>query len=386
MIISRDKTYIFKSSIPLIVKQLLKDFRKSNNKIHSNDFHIKKAIDWLVLAQNITNNGGVSKGYNLFTGWLPSYPETSGYIIPTLINYSYLVNDRKYIKICEEIADWECFMQLKNGAFKAKKVKNGYIYYIFDTGQILLGLIRAYNEIQKKKYLNCAVKAGNFIIENQDEKGTWKKYTFQNISHSYNVRIAWILLELFLITNEEKYKSAAINNIEWTLKQMTKKFWFKKVNHHSEPLTHFISYTIRGILESGIILNDSRLKKISFNSASKLLNYFENHENFPATFDSQWKSKDNYSCLTGNAQLSIIWLKLFQIFGNKRFLLNAQILNNYLKQKQTLESKYKSIDGAIKGSDPIWGKYARFIFPNWAAKFFCDSLILEKNINKVEIS
>lgn len=381
MRISKNKTYSLRSSIHLTSKLILKDFLKINNRLNSNDFHIKKGIDWLVLAQNLTKNGGVSKGYNLFSGWLPSYPETSGYIIPTLIDYSDLVGDKKYLKVCEEIADWECSIQLRNGAFKANKIKDNYIYYIFDTGQILIGLLRAYKKLKKNKYLNCAIKAGNFIAENQDEKGTWKKFTFQNLSHTYNVRVAWILLELFLITNEEKFKLSAIKNIEWTLKQMTKNFWFKKINYTNAPLTHFISYTIRGLLESGIILNDSHLKKISLNSALQLMNYFDKYNNLPATFNSEWCSKDHYSCLTGNAQLSIIWLKLYKIFGDKRLLLNAKKLNNYLKKTQVIDKNFKFIDGAIKGSDPIWGKYARFTFPNWAAKFFCDALILEKKHN-----
>ena len=33
--------------------------------------------------------------------------------------------------------------------------------------------------------------------------------------------------------------------------------------------------------------------------------------------------------------------------------------------------------GAIPGSAPIWGAYSRFEFPNWAAKFFADALIMD---------
>ncbi|MDV7395274.1 hypothetical protein RZS08_28055, partial [Arthrospira platensis SPKY1] len=35
------------------------------------------------------------------------------------------------------------------------------------------------------------------------------------------------------------------------------------------------------------------------------------------------------------------------------------------------------VQGAIPGSAPIWGAYSRFEFPNWAAKFFADALIME---------
>jgi hypothetical protein len=35
------------------------------------------------------------------------------------------------------------------------------------------------------------------------------------------------------------------------------------------------------------------------------------------------------------------------------------------------------VRGAIPGSAPIWGAYSRFEFPNWAAKFFADALIMD---------
>ncbi|MGF1595582.1 MAG: hypothetical protein ACFCVK_01410 [Acidimicrobiales bacterium] len=34
------------------------------------------------------------------------------------------------------------------------------------------------------------------------------------------------------------------------------------------------------------------------------------------------------------------------------------------------------IRGAIKGSHPIWGRYAPLGYPNWATKFFLDALLL----------
>ena len=33
--------------------------------------------------------------------------------------------------------------------------------------------------------------------------------------------------------------------------------------------------------------------------------------------------------------------------------------------------------GAIPGSSPIRGAYSRFEFPNWAAQFFADALLME---------
>jgi hypothetical protein len=32
----------------------------------------------------------------------------------------------------------------------------------------------------------------------------------------------------------------------------------------------------------------------------------------------------------------------------------------------------------VAGSFPIWGRYAPLSYPNWAAKFFVDALLLER--------
>ncbi len=379
----------FSKKILLIVKCITKDTFRLKNKIHPNSFHIKKAIDWLIFAQKVNNDGGVSRCYDLFVGWLTSYPETSGYIIPTLIEYFHLNDNynRNVLNIAKEIADWECSIQLENGGFSDLRKGPSIVPIIFDTSQVLLGLVSAYKEFKNENYYTSAVKAGDFLVKNQNKDGNWIKYSYQNMSYTYNVRTAWALLELYLISGEEKYKGAAENNLKWTLNQMTKNYWFKKVNSkpNEDPILHFLAYTINGILECGVILNRNDLIQISLNSSLKLLDSFEKHNKMYASFDSNWISYDNYSCLTGCAQISIIWLELFKIFKEKRLFLNAIKINNYLKQKQFLDNKFREIDGAIAGSDPIWGKYMRFKFPNWATKFFCDALILESQINKKPI-
>jgi len=53
--------------------------------------HLVAAIEWLGRAHDATPDGGISRGFSLALnayfacrGWQPSYPETTGYIIPTL--------------------------------------------------------------------------------------------------------------------------------------------------------------------------------------------------------------------------------------------------------------------------------------------------------------
>ena len=366
----------------LISKLLLNDILKLNRLINLNQIHLQRAIDWLAHAQQITKDGGVSSSFSLIFGWGSSYPETSGYIIPTLINYYYIVKEKIYLEICKNIANWECSIQQVDGGFQGDVISKEKKTTIFNTGQVILGLVRAFKELKNQKYLTCAIKAGDLLVNLQEKDGNWIKNCFNNVPHTYNVRVAWALLELFQITNEKKYEEAALKNLKWALKQKLDNYWFHKnsfkTNQH--PLLHNIAYSIRGFLESGLILENKNLKNVALNSSLKLLSYYEKYGFLPAHFNSNWQSNDFYSCLTGDAQLSIIWLKLYQIYKDKKFLLNAIKLNNYLKSNQILNSGWIDIDGAIKGSDPIWGLYNMFSFPNWATKFFCDALMLENDI------
>lgn len=379
------KNFIYNKFIKpsfLITSLTLKDIFKLHPRIYSNEIHLKKGIHWLVHAQKITNDGGVSSSYSLIFGWKFSYPETSGYIIPTLFDYYNISRNTYYLEICKDIADWECLMQLKNGGFQGKAINKQKKAIIFNTGQILLGLVRVYKELNNQQYLDCAIKAGDFLVKNQEKDGNWKKHCFNNISHTYNVRTAWSLLELFLITKNIKYKESAIRNLNYAFHQINENYWFLNNSFKKKrfPFLHTISYAIRGFLESGIILENDTFKNVALNSSMKLLNFYEKFKFLPARFNHKWESTDFYSCLTGDAQLSIIWLKLFQIYKEKRLLINAMKLNNYLKLKQIINIRFKDVDGAIKGSDPIWGKYNMYNFPNWATKFFCDTLMLENKI------
>ena len=59
------------------------------------------------------------------------------------------------------------------------------------------------------------------------------------------------------------------------------------------------------------------------------------------------------------------------------FRTNARRALAYLKSNQRLEDRDRIVRGAIAGSKPIWGRYSMFEFPNWAAKFFADALMMD---------
>jgi hypothetical protein len=75
--------------------------------------------------------------------------------------------------------------------------------------------------------------------------------------------------------------------------------------------------------------------------------------------------------------MAINWLRLAQTTGARHLREHARTAIAYLKRQQRLADPDSVVRGAIAGSFPIWGAYSRFEFPNWAAKFFADALMIE---------
>ena len=68
---------------------------------------------------------------------------------------------------------------------------------------------------------------------------------------------------------------------------------------------------------------------------------------------------------------------LSNLTKDKKYIYAAKKINRYMKSTQNIKSQNSKTKGAIKGAFPIYGWYAPFCYPNWAAKFFIDSLMLE---------
>ena len=75
--------------------------------------------------------------------------------------------------------------------------------------------------------------------------------------------------------------------------------------------------------------------------------------------------------------MSLNWTRLAQITGDDSFRVYARAGLDYLKTTQNLSASDTAVRGGIAGSSPIWGDYSRFEYPNWAAKFFSDALMMD---------
>ncbi|MFH1305063.1 MAG: glycosyltransferase [Candidatus Omnitrophota bacterium] len=344
---------------------------------------LRAAMDWLCRAQDATSDGGVSAGYSIrFRKWYPSHRETTGYIIPTFFDFFEYSGEKKYFDRAIRMADWELDVQLENGAIPYGCEIGNKEPFVFDTGQVIFGWVRAYKETGFEKYKKAAERAADWLIGVLDEDGCWRRYDFNGIPHTYSVKVAWALLEVFVITGRDEYKDAAVRNIKWTLSNQSDNGWFGQCAFQKDvfPNTHTIAYTIKGLFESGIILKERKYIEKAQRTADALLGVQKKDGSLSGIFDPDWKGTVWWSCLTGNAQISIVWLKLYQLTWEDKYLSAAEKTLGYLKGLQNIKTKNNGIRGAISGSAPIWGGYDRFNYMNWMTKFFADALLLEEKI------
>lgn len=345
--------------------------------------HLRAAIEWLCVAQDARDGksdaGGVSAGWSFEDGWLPSYPETTGYIIETFIAAAKLLDQPELLRRAHRMIDWELSVQLADGAFPGHFGEPGSQPVIFNTGQIMHGMLAGYLQLGRSECLLAAVKAGQWLVKQQDEDGCWRRYEHNALPHTYNTRATWALLSTGLVAEEPALKNAAIRNLNWALTQQTDSGWFatNAFTLDRSPFTHTIAYAIRGFLESGILLGDDRYIGAAIKAAKAMSSVQRQDGWLAGTYSDGWVPKASYCCLTGVAQMSLNWTRLAQDCDVIEFKEPARRALGYLKKNHRLSDPCSAVRGGIAGSAPIWGGYSRFEYPNWAAKFFADALMMD---------
>jgi uncharacterized protein YyaL (SSP411 family) len=366
-------------------------------KQYSDRIHLQAAIEWLCRSQDKSGCGGSSASYGLDHGWAPPYPETTGYIISTFLRYSSLVKDDSFIERAVRMGDWEIDIQLPSGAVRGGVGINDFPI-VFNTGMVILGWTDLFRQTRFDRYLSAAVKAADWLCLNMENDGRWVKNSYQGIPHAYHSRVSWSLLEVYKLTNNSKYKEAALRNITWVLSLVQENGWIKEMGFSGEaaPFTHTIAYTLRGLIECSHFFEAEMKLKVQntvIKAAGKIMSVYEEIQSgtssrlklLPGNLDSNWQPAAKYSCLTGNVQMAIIWLKIFQLNNDHHYLDTAKKIITQLKHLQNTQSLNSGIHGGIAGSYPIWGSYMQFSYPNWAAKFFADALmLLESTMSEIE--
>src|SRR5256885_13178259 len=132
--------------------------------------HLVAAITWLARPQAATPDGGIARAYSLVwhrrfgrRGWEPAYPETTGYIIPTLYAAAARFGLPDFAARAERAARWEIAIQLPTGAVRGGVIGEPESPAVFNTGQVLLGWLAAFEETGDESFAEAACRAARCL-------------------------------------------------------------------------------------------------------------------------------------------------------------------------------------------------------------------------------
>jgi hypothetical protein len=376
--------------LPLIQKLVSNQFRLAFERRHLYSYTARKRssadtlsfiVRWILDAQRA--DGGIAAYYSLLTGYSDSYPEVTGYLIPTLYDFAAASQNRDAAMAAERATQWLLSLQLINGAFPGGLHGGNAQPSVFNTGQILQGLVRAHRETKLAKVQQGAIAAGDWLTKAQATDGSWPgPAAYQERSHTYYSMVAWSLAHLCDQAGDRRYGHAAERNLEWVLSHARPSGWIDGINLHGHPnYLHFIAYLLQGVLETAMLRRRNDAIETVAKSAWVLLRKFETNKFLCGAYDRDFKNGHSFTCLTGNAQMSCVWLRLFGLTGDLRYLNAALKMNEMLKQLIPLRGR-RGIAGGVSGSYPIWGRYQPLRYISWGGKFFADALLMERRLTQ----
>jgi hypothetical protein len=352
------------------------------------DRAVEEAIGWLCRAQDrsTSHDGGVARHFSLTGGWSSSYPETTGYIVPTVLAYADLRNDPELRLRAKRMLDWLVAIQLPDGGFQGGTIGATPVTSVtFNTGQILIGLasgVCAFGD----EYRAAMCRAASWLVGTQDPDGCWRKHAspFAEAGEkAYETHVAWGLLEASRVEPNPEYARAALANVDWALRQQRDNGWFEQccLSDPTQPLTHTIGYVLRGVLEAYRYTQNPALLEASRRTAAGLATALRGDGFLPGRLDSSWRGTVRWACLTGTVQIAHCWLLLYQYTGDARFRTAGYAANQYVRRRIQIDGR-EDTRGGVKGSFPVHGAYGPYEYLNWAAKFFVDSNLLEKTVRE----
>jgi hypothetical protein len=347
--------------------------------------HLREAADWLVRAQDAGGNRGVSYGADFGGPFLESYPETTGYIIPTFLTLADQTRDDGFARRAVEMGRWESEVQLPSGAVMGGLLNASPTPAVFNTGMVLLGWSALQARFPEPAFLHSLRRASEWLLSVQEPDGNWRKgnSAYANPDTTvYNVKAAWGLCEAGRVANLPEAIAGAVRNAEFCLSRQRANGWFEDccLVDASQPLLHTVAYAMQGLVGIGVIAGRDDFVKGATRTADALLALMDAEGFLPGCIGPDFRGTVGWCCLTGSAQTAIVWGRLFQLTGRPEYREAMQRANAYLMRHHDVDNPDPRLRGGVPGAWPVWGSYGRMRILNWATNFFAESLLLQRSL------
>jgi hypothetical protein len=343
--------------------------------------HLDATAGWLE-ASIAHGRGGSAAHWSPLGGWSRPYPETTGYLITTLLALHPRLPARGLLERAREVGGWLLSIQNAEGSWNgglhpARRPKPS----VFNTGQIVSGLVDLHRGTREARWLEAALRGARWLADGVGPDGLWQAGDYRSAeTPSYYTYVAWPMLEAAREAGEPGVEAAARRVLERILARVRPNGAIERwgFGEDGRAFTHTIAYTLRGLLESARVLG--AWQEVGAPAVPALRRLAEESERaggaLPGAFDLAWSPTARYVCLTGNAQTAVNLLLLEERAPDPRLVEAAAALVDRVCRSQRLRAPLRGLRGGVAGSSPPWGRYMTLRWPNWAAKFHADALLL----------
>ena len=303
------------------------NFLKSRNHLSPS----QRALAWL--RANESTSGGI----RVHSESSAAYPEVTGYLIPTLLQFN-------EIEMAARWSRWLVSVQNQDGSWSDP---SGRTPYTFDTGQVLKGLIAVLPCLPE---VENAIRTGADWIVSQikpsgevvtPDKSAWGLPDGRVVSDDIHLYALGPLRRAGEILNETRYLGA----VECALS-----FYLKKPDLLAfDTLSHFHAYVLEALVDLG-------RRDMAVRGMERVQQLQRKDGVVPAYPDVRWV------CSPGLAQCAVVWYKL--------------------GQREPADKAMKYLCGCQNPSGGFYGSYGcgANYFPkqeiSWAVKFFLDAFRL----------
>jgi hypothetical protein len=251
---------------------------------------------------------------------------------------------------------------------------------VFNTGQILKGMVALHRHTGEGAWLQAARRGAAWLVAGMGDDGLWPGGDYRaRGTPSYYTHVLWPMLEVWAETGEAPLRAAAERALQRIVERRRPNGAFAgwAFSEDEPAFTHTIAYTLRGVQECARLLGEEERYREEVAPALELLARRGELAggSLPGAFDEAWRPRGRYVCLTGNAQLAICLLIHEGRQADLRLVSAAARMVDRVCDTQRLgEGVPAGLRGAVAGSSPLWGAYMRLRYPNWAAKYLADAL------------
>lgn len=350
--------------------------------------HLEAAVAWLERAQDATGTGGVAARFDLASGWDAPYPETTGYIIGSLLHEAQRTGRSSLLDRSVRMGEWLLTTQhpegyVPGGLLRAER--GGGRPEVFNTGQVLFGWLALHETTGDARFADAARRAADWLRAGQDDDGAWRRHSLHGVAHTYYSRVTWAMARAGAVLGESDFTSSAARSIDWVCDQATAGGWIGHMSFTDgrDPLTHTMAYTIEGLLECALLLDRPQAWQIGRDALAALEHAYRTpasgarlapNGDLAGTFRPDWTASASYACVTGSAQVALCCQRVDAREPSPELRSFADDLAWSVKRSQAWAG-HDGVQGGVPGSAPLWGKYGSFKYLNWAAKFTVDMLL-----------